>query len=309
MLYVRYALYLTCVHDSGIPVSRRGDWEQWSQYPFSLYGPLRLTAKYELDALHARIAEPLKALWPDNLADWTERRKTEPFFTHEDFTRPSPGECICVVGYSDYSPQCHFHVGDVILLGYAANLPSVLPSAFYDLHVQSSFAHQAQARSRRAAGNVYNTVEPHATSQLFLGLEAAQVLQVMRGREWLLAAVTSICSSTFKPAKLARCDSGNAALSDHIREVCLSSQTDVLDMANRSYGIDFYEDPLFTLEDMKGDIDDMVKGDDICASCGDRICRQLERLRQYIWDELPFFFGLQTREEGKEYGYETYLDV
>lgn len=196
-------------------------------------------------------------------------------------------------------------LADAILLGYAAHVPSILKSAFYELHIRSSRTQEAHVYEK--TGGIYDAYKPTWDRQLYSGLEASHMLQIMEGRDWLVATIATL-SITAIPKNLVQCDSYN----QDTKKACQSHQMNWLGVdssAGPGYITSLYDNPLDALQQLERDIRETVEENGICALCGKRVCAQLEGLRQYIWDELPLFFGLQPREEGKVYGYEAYLDV
>lgn len=47
----------------------------------------------------------------------------------------------------------------------------------------------------------------------------------------------------------------------------------------------------------------------LCLSCEERVTKICGGVRRYIWDELPYAFGLKAREAGKSYEWRDYLWV
>lgn len=47
----------------------------------------------------------------------------------------------------------------------------------------------------------------------------------------------------------------------------------------------------------------------ICYRCKKRIAKLLNAAREYMWDELPYAFGVKPREQEVKYGWQPYLCV
>lgn len=71
-------------------------------------------------------------------------------------------------------------------------------------------------------------------------------------------------------------------------------------------------DPLSSLQEMHESATEVLLSDTsaykhVCHGCKRRLLQALDACRRYIWDQLPYFFGIEPVVEGKDYGYARYL--
>ncbi|KAI0345786.1 hypothetical protein BDW22DRAFT_1426440 [Trametopsis cervina] len=258
---------------------------EWQSDLKKISGPLRLTAKYELDGLFSRLSDVLKTHWPVSLDAWTERTRVirswkEPYKDGKSkvklglVTAPEPLMAL------DLATIC---------------IPSVLPVVFYDLHVRISrqLSDQITALNKPAAPPASHTWES-AYSQL----NTAQIIQFTRGREWLRLTMTRLAISIL-PTELRR---------PHIdAPIARPSCVDAKEFLLKTY-MSYMEfnrlntDPLHMLQSWKETVQMAL-----CSTCASRVSLILEGSRKYIWAEMPYYFGFEERKNGVQHGYEQYL--
>ncbi|KAI0699081.1 hypothetical protein BC835DRAFT_1412734 [Cytidiella melzeri] len=235
-----------------------------------IQGPLRLATKYELTVLYGRLAEIFKTHWPSDLQEYCARQEAL-----DGLLATSP----------DILPDGALPDPiTAIELAYAANIPSVLPTCYYGLHQQLTLG------NGRMATQLNNTASDFADFSsrfdVLDRLSASQISQVMRGREWLRIATAHLTAEVILkyytcPSSCSFCVETRASLSRILRHSA--------DSSNAIYKV--------------------TSRDKRCPKGGDlEFHNVMKALNQYIWDELPFFFGLEKRKEGQEYGYKRYLE-
>ncbi|KAI0345787.1 hypothetical protein BDW22DRAFT_913487 [Trametopsis cervina] len=259
--------------------------EEWERDMTKMAGPLRLSAKYELDSFFSRLSDVLETYWPVSLDAWTERTETIQSWRQRLKDGKNKIE-LDLVSLPD--PMI------AIDLATSTRLSSVLPVAFYDLHVRTSLSSTITEKLNGPAP----PKDPFLDWEEILNpLSAAQMYQLMRGREWLRSIVTRFMT-TILPAELKRPPPDECTIAR-----CPAGKTTTLKLSRgQTRSNRLYIDPLYGLQTMKEDVQK-----NLCPGCADRTCQVLEGFREYLWAEMPYFFGLEERKDGVQYGYDQYL--
>lgn len=156
----------------------------------------------------------------------------------------------------------------------------------------------------------FNVPYEQKTSRDSLGqLELSHLCQVAAGREWLrLALARLVCLAIPQKIDELPCTSGDPSSCMCVQgvQVWWKSLLELWVMSDSLFRI-----PLRMLDEaaknLKCDVEGTRLG--ICQGRRRRIAQVLRAVRQYIWDELPYAFGVKPREEGVVYGYQSYLYV
>ncbi|KAI0345788.1 hypothetical protein BDW22DRAFT_913409 [Trametopsis cervina] len=273
---------------AGVPAPS-GSVSQWESDLTKIAGPLRLAAKYELEGLFTRLADVLKATWPEDLHAWTKRTETIQSWRHT-----INGKSLLDLGLVSHPDPWR-----AIDLATSASIPSVLPAAFYDLHVQTSLV----SAVANELGGPARPNDPYLVwDKTHDRFTASQIWQLTRGREWLRLIVTRFMTTTL-PAELKR-QYGECTQS----QACQVGKDNVLKISSSHARYnELYNDPLWGLYRMKKDVWRELEQMNMCATCGSWNTSTIEGLRDYIWAEMPYFFGLEERKDGSNYGYRDHI--
>lgn len=186
----------------------------------------------------------------------------------------------------------------------------MLPAAFYDLHCRSSITKETVKKVNGKGSSLQTST---LCQQKWLqGLEPLRLIQLLEGREWIRAVSKQLFDSVI-PAQLASIPSTRCPNSGRQAKNCIS---DLRECWNRAVGRHAthhleYVDPLAVLWLAQGQYArrrrSSPEAPECCADCALHAASLIEGLRRYVWDELPYFFGIRERETDATYGYEQYL--
>ncbi|KAI0699088.1 hypothetical protein BC835DRAFT_1541450 [Cytidiella melzeri] len=276
---------------SRLPYPCRRATEEWLQDVFRVSRVFQLVAKYELNALRDRLKDVLETFWPETLKEWTDKEDTvQELRRHDTSVLPRPNIAIRI--------------------GYDAGVPSILPAAFYNLHVMTSRLPMDMACCNlNADGSNYahsqagwQLANLHDSPLSNLGVK--EIAQLMQGRDWLWVVVTNLISEVIRDALTNR----RCALREPgsiLKKTCYPATDGILGRYRDARDLrELCDDPLDGLILIKKRFRDQT----MCQSCRKHVCKIFDAFRQYIWDELPYFFGIKSRKEGELYGYKRYLD-
>ncbi|KAI0345779.1 hypothetical protein BDW22DRAFT_1353371 [Trametopsis cervina] len=263
---------------------------------FQVEGPLRLAAKYDLVALHDRLIQTLRPYWPHSLQDW---------------------DVLCETRRKD---SALLVAAKVLKLGFEAQAPTLLPGAMYALHV-----HVASHTYQEFLDTTLTVQQPfdHA-SGLLEGLALSHVCQLMIGQERLRTVASHLRFDVLPVATShgAYClhrhfpddDDASIASDDEPQDTpCTTvimnwwkAKSQCSTYASGSDSRSFYEDPLSALDTLRRSFRSGGKTK-ICFGCRGCVDDCIQAAREYLWDEMRFFFELDTRNQDERRGYARYL--
>ncbi len=104
----------------------------------------------------------------------------------------------------------------------------------------------------------------------------------------------------------------DACLCGSAKEKCWKARRKWLDDKRREFGDECFLDPLWVLREMQDAANGLLlhpsdSDRQIGFHCRAGLVKALGACRQYLWDELPYFFRLKAREDDQVYGYDQYL--
>ncbi len=206
-----------------------------------------------------------------------------------------------------------------------AQIPSIVPGAFYILSSElfTSYVESTQIGlslgSFRGANDVDQTAE---RAEALIGpLTSRHLVRLMIGRERLDIISTKLLTDVLPWATIyARtCNRqyideelddipddqrGTTPCTPEIRMWWKNRTSSSTACATNSRTI--YLDPLQRLRELMEEAKQTNHGP-ICWSCLNTMTKACEELRQWLWDELPYIFGVKSRDSEVEYGYRARL--
>lgn len=215
-------------------------------------------------------------------------------------------------------------------LGYEARLLSIVPCAFYFLNSRLPELPWSLKWGRFEGEGPEQDVQTSMHS-LLDGLTLSQVSQLMAGREILNGVTRSLLLSLLPNATLYCVDCIEAPIdSEETRRKrkyqgktpCAPGiarwwreKTPRITGSGQEATSIVFSDPLGTLAELSKAFETSMKhprykdskSEGICDCCQTNVTSALEKLRQYIWDELPYFFSVKPRDSGTVYGYQHYM--
>ncbi|KAI0084542.1 hypothetical protein BDY19DRAFT_526787 [Irpex rosettiformis] len=252
----------------------------WPEELRAISGPLRLSNKYEFDTLHASLTKVLESRWPVTLEGWdkiVQRIRDAQVEASEEGV-----ECPLV------------NPASLILLAEEANVPSVLPAAYYNLYTQWK-------NSYRLEGHTWKEVceESHFAVDL-TGFTLEHHLRMAEGSDFLRTAITQLWGFILPTIFQCRREECRRDTKKWISEQFVQYMTSQ----------ELFYDPLDTLAKIKQPIPrlEFSKEYGICIGCLDQLENAMDACRDYIWEDFPYLFKLKARESGKMYGFLLNLD-
>lgn len=221
-------------------------------------------------------------------------------------------------------------LGHAVNLGYEARLLSIVPCAFYFLNSRLPELPWSLKWGRFEGEGPEQDVHTSMHS-LLDGLTLSQVSQLMAGREILNGVTRSLLLSLLPNATLYCVDCIEAPIdSEELRRKrkyqgktpCAPGiarwwreKTPRIAGSGQEATSIVFSDPLGTLAELSKAFETSMKhprykdskSEGICDCCQTGVTSALEKLRQYIWDELPYFFSVKPRDSGTVYGYQHYM--
>ncbi|KAI0084538.1 hypothetical protein BDY19DRAFT_970801 [Irpex rosettiformis] len=241
-------------------------------------GPLRLSLKYKLDKLHAHLTEALELRWPSELERWDVVSKQ-------------------IREVSQETSGAMMNAAVIILLAEEAEVPSLLPAAYYEVN---TWRRNSQRPVRKGH---FDADRPRSVHHL-RNLQEHHHLRLAEGREYFQTVLTELLGD-FIPSQII----GACACRTKNCSINLKNKLNKHLMKNTISG-DFLLDPLSVLLDIRESISraPAFESSQCSPGCLRKLLTALDGCRQYIWDEIPFAFGIKKREDVKDYGYGRYLE-
>lgn len=184
---------------------------------------------------------------------------------------------------------------------------SVLPLAFFELHVITSLP--IRAGDKPVSKGTSQDFEDASSTMLPIldSLKPQHICQLLQGREWLRVVVTRLVTTKVPQrihyARLQPCLSpGLSGCKDEIKkwwDTLLRDHTGYHQLPANPISAFITISERFNRES--------AERYGVCSGCKGHICEILGACRQYMWDELPYFFAIKPREEGAIYGCDQYL--
>ncbi|KAF9054388.1 hypothetical protein BJ165DRAFT_1337240 [Panaeolus papilionaceus] len=238
-------------------------------------GCLRLSTKYLIDTLREKAIAHLSLAWPSDLKTWDAREDLARAYETDGSTKSSRFP----------------HPFAIINLAREVDVPSLLPSAFYDL-------------SRHSFSQI---LEPSEDDSLYRDKRQPRLLptdmqRLCLGKEMSQQMVTSLIHSmgaghirhsqqhsghshSRKPSSSGICVSAAACRKDFMELVDLATQHYLFDRERGCY------DPLYVAEEL-GQLKSAEFSE--CRSCAKSLEAWATREREKIWKMIPNWFRLET---------------
>lgn len=191
-------------------------------------------------------------------------------------------------------------LAEVVNLAYDAQIYGVLPAAFYEVHRQTTARNLIGQSLPFSLSPEFIFGEPNNSFSFRFpnALKSPYVRQLMEGQEWLHMA-TSHLIFVVLPTKT----NEGSRLCLNKQAKCTQAISDWWHGVHQSSANYSTRDPLIRLSSLKASVGAVG----LCRPCSLRTQRAIEISRTYLWDELPYFFGLKAREQGVTYGYKKYM--
>ncbi|TDL25285.1 hypothetical protein BD410DRAFT_826570 [Rickenella mellea] len=258
-------------------------------------GALRLSTKYDIEHLMARIVGVLESDWPKKLCDWDVREK---YVNH-----------LLIEKDGEDMDKYFAEPAALIRIATECNVLAVLPAAFYHL----SRVYWRVQPSEGATGVSTGAVSAIARTAKVEILEAKDLRRLIVGREALRAEVLDFlyrvkrsrdeghiatCKLTSKAEPLVwPCKKGlNDWWTNHALNYVLNCDKD--DM----HPINLY-DPLASLTKLAMDITDwnfLSSAKRPCSTCRGWAANEILAERLKIWESLPRMFGIKDAWRNEE---------
>ncbi|KAI0695654.1 hypothetical protein BC835DRAFT_1273080 [Cytidiella melzeri] len=237
--------------------------------PVLVHGALKLSIKYECEALRSRLVESIEADWPQTLAQWDSRR-AETIIARSEHSLRSHGK-INGLYLDDRLPE----PASAIRLASDFDIPSILPAAFYQL---ASISTDADWDAYRLNATVEGKhLRFGARTARWSLLDKRDLMRLVHGQK-LLAAYTRSIGTDILGSRCPRSAKG-----------CSTARSDCWKYLQENAPVSM-DDPLDILHDCMS-LSDLVT-DLPCATCLADITASAEKKRLELWRSLPAFFQL-----------------
>lgn len=189
----------------------------------------------------------------------------------------------------------------MILLAEEAGVPSVLPAAWYNLHIVSG--HNNNLILSSATVREFKAAEKLGDRDLE-NLPSGHHVRLNKGSRYLRSAALQMLTDGL-PAKF----SCSQTECKEDTNKWLREQFDAYSASERlSY------DPLHVFRELCKSVAELPLYEDseelgyrICWHCRSKLIDSTQAWRRYLWDQIPYFFGVEAMVEGKDYGYAQYM--
>lgn len=291
----------------------------------TLRGPLHLATKYEFTKIHMRLAEVLQFMWPVTLEQWDARLEWVKSHSQrwEPQLVPWAGKWNSGNILGNKLTVSFDHIADAIELGLDAQIPSIVPGAFYILNVElyaDMLASQAIGYNMgRFQGTPLGDASATRTEALLRSLNPNHFVGLMAGRERLDGLSYRLLSEVLPQTTpfYNGCDGihedapvgvGVPQPSPCAPAIAIwwekrTPRSSVLVFKSRFT----YLNPLERLAELGKEAESTSDDGPICLSCLEAIAWACEDLREWLWSELPYLFGLKSRDPAVTYGYKACL--
>lgn len=170
----------------------------------------------------------------------------------------------------------------VIQLGNDVTIPTILPAAFYALHVTNMMRWTNDADLEGTVVD-YRLASPSAFAlgHKLRNVSATHLVQLLQDREWLRVAVMKLLTMSVLPER-----------SSHPPEACYTKNlcrrnTKLYWRCNKSFATTqrLLIDPMRTLAVLNEGLKDRLE---CCPLCQKNVHDLLDASRRYLWAEMPF---------------------
>ncbi|KAH7909492.1 hypothetical protein BJ138DRAFT_1010739 [Hygrophoropsis aurantiaca] len=259
------AVFRACYYPSSISFPRRHP-----DTAFKLIHIFPIASKYQFDTLKKSLELKFREDWPITLTEWDALTQEQ-----DDFRYKRPMVSINEENYRLYSPDFHFpEAASAIRLARVADIPEILPAAFYQLYLSSP-------------SDDYDIWRAETPGDSFYEKYKEEWLNGARTVRWSLLTEEDLLSLTHGKEKL-------SALTEPFRnsfpdDICTSCniEEDCMDIWNRNFTTE-KKDWLSGLQDFS-DLDD----EGYRCECPDIVRSNGTELREKVWSELSGYFGLE----------------
>jgi hypothetical protein len=256
-------------------------------------GMLKLTSKYQMESLHTSLLRCIQSDWPRTLHEW-DRLQVEVEHAREQLVSTTDMDVddeldddkssVKPTAIDDSFPE----PASAIALATTFSCPSILPAAFYQLSITDAAADWDEYRSSDADPDAEleheNTLSRGGRTARWTLLDQTNLLRYVRGRarldEWL-PDIEDCLTSYLGAIECMIPQSCNWARTECLRGFLLEGPGRI-----RPF------DPLGALKYLL----DIVPHSSFCTACTKHVRKELTRLRQEIWDDLPTIFGVRIND-------------
>ncbi|KAI0785333.1 hypothetical protein BC629DRAFT_1516332 [Irpex lacteus] len=237
--------------------------------PVLVHGALKLSIKYECEALRTRLTESLEADWPQTLAQFDARRQ-EAIIARSEHSLRQNGK-INGLYLDDRLPE----PASAIRIASDFDIPSILPAAFYHLASISTDADWDAYRANQTIEGKH--LRFGARTARWSLLDKRDLMRLVHGQKLLAAYTRSIGTDIFGmrcPRNAKGCSTARSDCWKYLQENAPVSMDDPLDILH----------DCMSLGDLLTDLP--------CATCLADITALAEKKRSELWRSLPAFFQL-----------------
>lgn len=247
-------------------------------------GMLKLTSKYQMESLHISLLRCVQADWPRTLQEW-DRLQIEVEYAREQLPSTKGMDIDDDISAKPTIDDSFPEPASAIALATTFACPSILPAAFYQLAITDAAADWDEYRSSDADPDAEleheNVLARGGRTARWTMLDQTNLLRYVRGRARLDAWLSDIedCLTSYLGAVECMIPSSCSwARTECHREFKLEGPGAV-----RPF------DPLGAIKYLI----DTIPHASFCPACTNHVRKELVRVRQEIWDELPTIFGFE----------------
>lgn len=246
-------------------------------------GILRLATKYGMEPLRKILLQYIEADWPQTLQEWDYLQAQ---IAHAKELSIAAGVGSTRAAGASFVDDTFPEPASAIALASEFACPSVLRAAFYQLAITDPTADWDEHRACSVEDDPVGAWEHESTlargtrTARWPLLDRANLVRYIRGRarldEWLADIEDCLTSylGTAECVEMFQCE--------QLRGVC--RRQFLLEGPGRARPFD----PLHAIRHLY----DAVGQYNLCCSCSRHIRKELLRVRQEIWDEIPSMFGI-----------------